>query len=149
VSSCRPIKSRLGRYHDGELPPDKRLLVERHLEMCRACGEELAEIRRYTEAFQQALTLPPVPEGMVQRIMIRAQMQTHGHDTAWEWLWFWRDWSLSLRVAAAGVAAAACFIGLVIGSASLPSSRPAGDEMEWVGLTSMGPLVTAYVEDNR
>ena len=149
MSNCRAIKSRLGRYHDGELPPDERPLVESHLEVCRTCGEELAEIRRYSEALQQAIAVPPVPEGMVQRIMTRAHMQTGGERVPGNWLWSWRDWSLSMRFAAAGVAAAACYIGLVIGSASPPSSRSAIDEAQWIGLTSRGPIVTAYVGANR
>jgi anti-sigma factor RsiW len=149
VSSCKRIKTRLGRYHDGELPADERRLIERHLEVCRTCCEELAEIARYSDALEQALTVPPVPEGIVQRIMTRAHMQTSSERVRWNRLWFWRDWSLSMKFAAAGVAAVACFIGLVIGSASQQSLRSAGDEMRWVALTFRGPIVAAYVEATR
>jgi anti-sigma factor RsiW len=149
VSSCRTIKNRLGRYHDGELPPAERALVERHLQNCRTCSEELVEIRRVSEAFQQVLAAPPVPEGLVQNLMARARMPAGGALSEWNQGWFWRGWSLSMRFAAAAVAAAACYIGLMIGSASLPSSRSAGDEMRWIGMTSRGPIVTAYVGANR
>jgi hypothetical protein len=54
-----------------------------------------------------------------------------------------------MRFAAAGVAAAAIYIGLAIGNASPPSPRSAGDEMQWIGLTSRGPIVTAYVGAKR
>ena len=148
MSNCRPTKSRLGRYHDCELPPDERLLVERHLEVCRTCRDELAEIRSHSEALQQTLAVPPVPEGMVQRIMNRVRLQPEGKHPAREWLWFWRNWSIPMRFAASVVAAAAFYIGIAIGT-SQAVVRPAGDEMQWIGLASRGPLITAYVEDNR
>lgn len=149
MSSCRFSKNRLGRYHDGELSSVERLRVEQHLRDCRACSDELAEIRRFSGAFQQALATPAVPEGLVQRIMARAHMQIGGARVAWDALWLWRGWSLSMRFAAAGVAAAAIYIGLAIGNASPPSPRSAGDEMQWIGLTSRGPIVTAYVGAKR
>jgi anti-sigma factor RsiW len=147
VSRCRVIEKRLGRYLDGELPPEDRRVVDSHLVTCTRCGEELAEIRRLSGYFQEAFAVPPAPEGMVQRIMARAEID--GSRMAWNSLWFWRDWSLSMRFAAAGVTAAAIYIGLAIGTASLPVSRPAGDEMQWIGLTSRAPLVAAYMERYR
>jgi hypothetical protein len=57
---------------------------------------------------------------------------------------FWSDWSFSMRFAAAAISAAACYIGLVLGSASLPSLRPVGDETQWIGMTSREPVVAAY-----
>jgi len=149
VFDCRQIKGRLGRYHDGELPPAERPLVEGHLQGCRRCSEELKEIREISSAFQDTLAALPVPEGLVQGIMARARIQTGGAAVAWDRLWFWRSWPFSMRFAAAGVAAAACYIGLVIGSASLPSSRLAGDEMRWLDMTSGGSIVTAYVGINQ
>jgi hypothetical protein len=57
----------------------------------------------------------------------------------------WSDWSFSMRFAAVAISAAACYIGLVLGGASLPSSRSVGDETQWIGMTSREPIVTAYM----
>jgi len=149
VFGCRQIKNRLGRYHDGELPPDERLLVERHLQDCRLCGQELEEIRKLSMSFQRALVIPPVPEDLVPRILAQAGAQAGAPFSALDVFRLWRGWSLSMRLAAMAVAAAACYIGLVIGSASLPSRRSAGDEMQWVGMASRGPITTAYVGTTR
>jgi len=149
MSGCRPFKNQLGRYHDGELSSAGCARMEQHLRTCRACSEELAEVRRVSEALWETLEPPPVPAALTAKIMARARRQPAGDRAAWGSFWFWRSWSLPVRFAAAGVAAAAIYIGLAIGSASLSFSRPSGDEMQWVRLTSQGPLVTAYVEDNR
>ena len=146
---CRQIKSRLGRYHDGELPPAERLLVESHLQGCRLCSQELEDIREVSSAFQRTLVTPKVPVALALRISAQARAQAAAAFSAWDLLQFWRGWSFSMRFAAVAVSAAACYIGLVIGSASLPSSRSAGDEMQWIGLTSRGPIVAAYVGANR
>ncbi len=146
---CSQIKTRLGRYHDGELPPAERLLVESHLPGCRLCSQQLEEIRQFSTAFQRALVTPTVPVALAHRIMAQARVQAAANSSAWDPLGFWRGWSFSMRFAAVAVSAAACYIGLVIGSASLPSSRSAGDEMQWIGMTSRGPIVAAYVGANR
>ena len=148
MSGCRQIKNRLGRYYDGELPLTECLLVKRHLQDCRLCSRELEEIRKLSMSFQRALVIPPVPEALAHRIMAQAREQAGGTLPAWGLFRFWRDWSLSMRFAAVAVSATACYIGLAIGSASL-LSRSAGDEMQWIGLTSRGPIVTAYVGENR
>jgi len=70
---CRQIKRRLGRYHDGELPPAERVLVERHLQNCRLCSQELEEIREVSGAFQRVLVIPPVPRALTQRILAQAR----------------------------------------------------------------------------
>jgi hypothetical protein len=80
--------------------------------------------------------------------MERAQAQIDGSLPDWSFILFWRNWSLSLRLAALGVAAAACYFGILIGSASLQSTRQPGDEALWIG-ASRGPLVAAYTGSNR
>ncbi len=146
---CRQINNRLGRYHDGELPLAERLLVESHLQGCRLCSQQLDEIRDVSRIFQQALVIPPVPGALAHRIMAQAHAQAAATSSAWDLLVFWRDWSFSMRFAAVAVSVAACYLGLVIGSASLPSPRSAGDEMQWVSMTSRGPIVAAYVGGKR
>ena len=146
---CRQIKTRLGRYHDGELPPAESLLVESHLQGCRLCSQQLEAIRQFSTAFQRALVTPPVPVALAHGIMAQAHAQAAATSPAWDLLSFWRGWSFSMRFAAVAVSAAACYLGLVIGSASLPSPGSAGDEMQWIGMTSRGPIVAAYVGAKR
>ncbi len=146
---CRQTKTRLGRYHDGELPPAERLLVESHLQGCSLCSKELEEIRQFSTAFQGALVTPTVPVALAHRIMAQVHAQEKTTFSAWDLFRFWRDWPFSIRFAAVAVSVAACYIGLVIGRASLPSSRSAGDDLQWIGMTSRGPIVAAYVGAKR
>jgi anti-sigma factor RsiW len=148
MSDCRAIQNCLGRYFDGELSPVERRLVEDHLKQCNRCRADLQEIREIAGVFQEGIA-PPVPSDLTQRIMGKARSLANGALPGYSLLWCWKNWSFSMRFAALGVAAAACYIGIVIGSASLPSSRRAGDEMQWIGTTSRGPIVTAYVGSAR
>jgi len=142
---CRQIKRRLGRYHDGELPPAERVLVERHLQNCRLCSQELEEIREVSGAFQRVVVIPPVPLALTQRIMAQARARAGGTSRVRDLARFWSDWSFSMRFAAVAISAAACYVGLVLGTASLPSSRSVGDETQWIGMTSREPIVAAYM----
>ena len=146
---CRQIKRRLGRYHDGELPPAERVLVERHLQGCQLCSQELEGIREVSRAFQRGLVIPPVPPALTHRIMAQAHAHAGRTSRARDLFRFWSDWSFSMRFAAVAISAAACYIGLVLGSASLPSSRSLGDETQWIGMTSRVPIVTAYMGSVR
>lgn len=142
---CRAIQNRLGRYFDGELSPVERRLVENHLKQCTQCSADLQEIREIAGVFQEGIPALPVPSDLTQRIMEKARTHVDRALPGSSLHWFWKNWSFSKRFAALGVAAAACYIGLLFGSASLPSTRRAGDEMQWIGITSRGPIVTAYV----
>lgn len=144
MPDCHATQGRLGRYFDGELLPAECHLVEEHLSQCRRCRAALQGIREISGMFSDGIRTPPVPSGLPQRIMENARKQVPGAPPALSFVWFWKDWSFSMRFAAAGVAAAACYIGIAIGSASLPANRRAGDDMQWVGLSSRGPIVSAY-----
>jgi anti-sigma factor RsiW len=144
MPDCSAIKAGLGRYFDGELPPRERRLVEDHLKQCSRCSAELQELREIAGVFHQVMPTPPVPSDLTQRIMGTARAQVGSTARDWDFLGFWKNWSLSMRFAALAVAAAACYIGIVIGSSSLTSTRPASDEMKWIDMSSRGPIVTAY-----
>jgi anti-sigma factor RsiW len=148
MPDCRAIKALLGRYFDGELPPFEHRLVDDHLKECSRCSAELQELHEIAGAFHQETSGPPVPSDLTQRIMERARTQVGVAARECNFLWFWKNWSLSMRFAAVAVAATACYIGIVIGSASLSAWR-SGDEMQWVGMTSREPIVTAYVGSTR
>ena len=145
MPDCRKTKNRLGRYFDEELPPSERRLVEEHLKQCRQCSEELQEMRAIAGELQEGMPVPPVPSGLSRRIMAEARAQVGCAPSAWSFLLFWKNWSFSMRLAAMGVAAAACYVGLAIGSSSQPSIRPTRAEMKWIGMTSQGPIVKAYM----
>jgi anti-sigma factor RsiW len=148
MSNCRGIRERLGRYFDGELTPSERRSVEDHLEQCSQCRASLEEIREISGIFRKGMPAPPAPLDLTRRIMVRAQAQIDGALPSWRSLPFWRDWSLSLRLAALGVAAAACYFGILISSASLQSTWQPVDEAQWIG-ASRGPLVAAYTGSNQ
>jgi anti-sigma factor RsiW len=57
---------RLDAYHDGELPPAERLIVEAHLRDCRSCAAELATIRRLSGAFAATSPREPSHEQLLQ-----------------------------------------------------------------------------------
>jgi anti-sigma factor RsiW len=144
MSDCRGIRRRLGRYIDGELTSSERRSVEDHLEQCSRCKASLEEIREISGIFQERLTVPPALPDLTRRIMEKAQSQIDSSVVGWSFLLFWRDWSLSMRFAALGVAAAACYIGICMGTASLAPARRTSDEMKWVDMSSREPIVSAY-----
>jgi anti-sigma factor RsiW len=145
MSDCRGISERLGRYFDGELTPSERRSVEDHLEQCSRCRASLQEIRDISGIFQEGMDAPPAPSDLTRRIMERAQAQIGESLPGWSFLLFWRDWSLSMRFAALGVAAVACYVGIFIGSSSLTPAQRASDDMKWVDMSSREPIVSAYV----
>jgi len=148
---CRNASGRLGRYLDNELPPEERDLVETHLFACQRCGEELATLRGVSKALQ-SVAVPPVPEQLAAKVMERAARERASATSPFQDIFrFWSNWSLQMRLAAGAVTLAACFLGLIIGGSSLssPSAAQRGDELRWVGLSSRGPIATAYIERSR
>jgi anti-sigma factor RsiW len=149
MPDCRAIQNRLGRYFDGELPPAERHLVEDHLRQCRRCSADLQEIRGISSAFRESAPTPPIPENLSLRIMENARKQVGSVPPARGFFWFWKNWSLSMRFAAVSVAAAACYIGIVIGSGSLQSRQQPNDEIRWIGMASGVPMIKAYAGSAR
>jgi anti-sigma factor RsiW len=149
MTNCRSTKKQLGRYFDHELSPDESLLVEDHLKLCSRCNSEFQQIREIAGAFHDNLPVPPVPLHLTQRILEEAYASVMGRLSWWEPLPFWRNWSTSMRLAALGVAAIACYLGLVISGGLLPQTRPASAEMRGIGMTSQEPIVKAYLGSAR
>jgi hypothetical protein len=65
----------------------------------------------------------------------------------WAWLRVWRAWSVPMRVAAAGVAAAALYLGLLVGGTH--TSGGPGPELALLQSASGGPVVAAYQGGGR
>jgi anti-sigma factor RsiW len=149
MPDCLTIHILLGRYFDRELSDPERQLVEDHLIQCRRCSAELQQIREIAGAFREGMPTPPVPSDMTQRIMDKVREHADVPLQRWELLCFWKNWSLSMRLAAIGVATIACYAGIAIGGSSPPSIRSATAEMKWIGMTSQGPIVKAYMGTER
>jgi anti-sigma factor RsiW len=145
MPNCRAIQNRLGRYFDGELSLVERRLVANHLQQCGRCSQSLHAIREIAGVFPKTMQSAPVPSDLTLRIMEKARMQVGGALQGRRFFGFWENWSFSMRFAAVGVAAAACYIGIVIGSTSMPYAGRAGDEMQWVGMASPGSIANAYI----
>ncbi|MCD6405728.1 MAG: zf-HC2 domain-containing protein [Planctomycetes bacterium] len=69
MSTC-PETGKVAAYHDGELSPDEHRRMERHIEGCRLCSRELAELRRLSSLLQSA-QLPRMPEDALERLRAR------------------------------------------------------------------------------
>jgi anti-sigma factor RsiW len=149
MSDCRTTKGLLGRYFDAELSNPERCSVEDHLKQCSRCSAELRQIREIAGAFQEEMAVPQVPSGMTQRIMEKAREQVGVSFPGQDFLCFWKSWSLSMRFAAISLATIACYVGIVIGSSPLPSTRSATAEMRWIGMTSQEPIVKAYMGNKQ
>jgi predicted anti-sigma-YlaC factor YlaD len=149
MADCRIIRNRLGRYLDGELSEPERHTIEAHLKQCSRCKAVLQEMSDLSDLFKHGVPAPPIPSYLTGKIIAKAKEELDGNLPGWSFLLFWRNWSLSMRFAALGVATVACYIGLVIGNSSAPSTPRAGDEMKWIGMTSGEPIVTAYVGGAR
>jgi anti-sigma factor RsiW len=149
MPDCRTISILLGRFFDRELSDSKRRSVEDHLKQCSRCSAELQQIREIASAFREAMSAPQVPSDITQRIMAKAREQVGTASPRWDLLYFWKNWPLSMRLAAIGVATIACYVGIAIGSSSLPSTRSATAEMRWIGMTSQEPIVKAYMGNKR
>jgi anti-sigma factor RsiW len=145
---CHKAQARLGRYHDGELPPDDSRELRAHLDICEACRRELESVDAL-DAVLENVPVSPVPGDLVQNVMRAARAQEADRDLIPVFDRFWRGWTVLMRFAAVGSAAVACYIGLVAGVGSAPSPRPAVEGAEWLAASSAGPIVAAHMGGTR
>lgn len=145
---CRGVKTKLGRFVDGELLPVEQVSVQAHIRECPYCRDELNALQALS-TFLDRLSVPPVPERLAGGIMSLVREQKAEPWWATGLCGFWRDWPAAMRVAASATAAAACLIGLVLSSATSPSPSRTGSDVAWVGLASGAPLASAYLETSR
>jgi anti-sigma factor RsiW len=69
MTEC-PIDSQLDAYCDGEVAPDERARIERHLENCSACSARVDEIQAMSRAFAEA-TPPRLSQISLHRLHAR------------------------------------------------------------------------------
>lgn len=65
---CQEARKMLSAFHDGELPADRRVAVEVHVESCPRCAAELAQLRRLSE-LAASLDAPPPPDELRKRVL--------------------------------------------------------------------------------
>ncbi len=56
---CWRMQKALGPYRDGELSPQRRTRVERHIEGCLTCRAELAQVQRVSALLRAPIAEPP------------------------------------------------------------------------------------------
>lgn len=98
------VTDALSAYIDGELPPNERAQVERHLETCEDCRRRLAGLRTVVTLVRSSEPIS-APEGFRAHVRARVEQMGHGQTT--------RRWSvipLSWRLI--GAAAAVAIIGI-------------------------------------
>ncbi len=65
--SCNGIEPLLQKYLEGELAPEEREIVEKHVETCDGCREELDELRSLTHLLS-SVEEEPVPSDFLQGV---------------------------------------------------------------------------------
>ena len=146
---CQVVKGKLGRFLDGELPLQESSTVHAHIEGCFGCQQELRALQALSASLD-AVSVPPVPTSAVNVIMTGVrQQQGAGSRGSWGMIKFWKPWPVAMRFAAAGTVVVACLVGLTLGSATSTATNRTRSEMEWVGLASGAPLISAYLETEQ
>ena len=148
VIDCWAVEVKLGRFVDGELSSEERVSVQSHLQECPSCRRGLHALQALSTSLAE-VPVPPVPESLTAGIMARVRGQSAEASRAWGVFEFWRNWPVGMRIAASTTAAVACFIGLVLGSATQSQPSQTRTDMEWVGLAAGAPITSAYLETAR
>jgi anti-sigma factor RsiW len=148
MTDCEAVKPKLGRFVDGELVPAEQVSVQAHLKECSTCRDELTALQSLSASLDR-LAVPPVPEALAAAVTSRVRTHRAGRWRAAGVFEFWTGWSKAMRLATCTTAMIACLIGLVLGSSASAASSRTQSEMAWVGLSSGGPITSAYLETAR
>ena len=78
-TSCEALRHQLSAFVDGELPGGAMLRLAEHLQVCRECAREAAELRGLGDGLREAVSqLPPAPalgglaDGVISRVAAEA-----------------------------------------------------------------------------
>jgi anti-sigma factor RsiW len=145
---CREVVAKLGRFLDAELPPQDSHLIEAHVHDCPGCQRELQALQSLS-GFLEAVAVPAVPADILNEVMLRVRGPQNGSRRDWGILEFWRPWPPAMRLSAAGVAATACVVGLMLASAASGQPTQTQSDLAWVELASGSGIVSAYLETAR
>ena len=76
--TCESLRPKLSAFVDGELPGGDMLRVAEHLEVCRLCALEVADIREVGEELRRVaarLTPPPALAGLADGVISRSRAE--------------------------------------------------------------------------
>lgn len=91
MNNNKHVSQWLNAYHDGELRPNRKALVEAHLEVCPQCQAELQEYQMLS-AILQADPLPQMrtsPEQFAAQVALRLPRGESGRQNSTNFSWRW------------------------------------------------------------
>jgi hypothetical protein len=132
MSECAKLRDRFSSYLDGCVSGVEMGVIAAHLEICRACKEEFAAIRR-TQALVAALGPAKIPEDL--QLKLRVALSRERARSARESLSRWQvHWQNAVRPAvlrlSAGLASAVLLVGsfaATVGMFAAPQTVEARD----------------------
>lgn len=86
--NCKNYNDHLKAYVDGELRGLLRLRVSRHVHACEACQAECHEMKQLSQRLQ-AIEMPPMPEGLRERILQTVETKYQPEITSQRQAWRW------------------------------------------------------------
>ncbi len=151
---CKKTIRYLGAYMDGELSEKRHALVKEHLASCESCRRHLEEMLELEAILKESLPVPPLPEGLTQRIMaearesLSAKPQRSPHWWPVEWIY-----GLSAPMKAAAVVAVmlALLIGISIDGRWMPVGHSSGQAtdnlygLEWFEPSPPSSITSVYI----
>ncbi|MEO7085447.1 MAG: zf-HC2 domain-containing protein [Gemmatimonadaceae bacterium] len=69
-STCETVVRQLWQYLDGDVPPDKRALVQSHLEICVGCASHFEFAREFLNAVASAPVDGPADDELRDRVLV-------------------------------------------------------------------------------
>jgi len=105
--NCHEVIPLLSSFHDGELTPDERRAIAKHVASCAACSQRLESIRRLSDLVEST-PVPDAPDSLLHKI----ERSLAAPIPFWAW---WR-FSLLRRIAVVALLATATALvgGLMI-----------------------------------
>jgi len=110
---CKHVTRRLDAYAAGEVPAEERSRIEAHLATCESCRQALTNLERMGDLFNRA-SLPPVPDGLAERVMALARTRAASPARATS-LWSFAAWRQALSIPMRAAAAVMLVLGLALG----------------------------------
>ena len=66
---CEMVDELIQHYLDLSLSHEQRIQLEKHVELCSRCREELQSYKRLVELFEEEDSCPDLPADFTQRVM--------------------------------------------------------------------------------
>ena len=144
--NCKKALLYLNSYLDGELSNRQKDQGESHLRGCEACRKQFDTLRRVV-GMLDAISVPPVPDGLATRVMAKAQRRRSfpGRKGNAIWPLQWRPvrWfmaiSTPMRLATCALILLACILGISMSQEVFVSKRGSAD-IELSGLKWFDPV---------